>query len=389
MTAVIFFALTVLCVPALPDGAEIPRWALMAVTTGILIFRVELTSSYLIVVAYVAGMALLGPSGYDALLLFVHFLILSVLFISRLDLRQVAIGGALGMAVNSGFMLAQHYGFTYVPMLSPLPGLFYNRNIGAEAAGVILALTVAYRLWWLVPGVLPVLMFGSRAPIIALGTAAALAVGRRSPFLGFMTFMGGILFVVSWMHDYGGLTDLVQRFGVWQDMLPGMRPWGHGLGSFIAEFPLYQRHTTALQLRFENAHNDFMQLCFELGLMAVLAAAVVLAQLWGTVRSPAWYALVVFLVEGCFGVPLYEPVTACFAAVCAGSLFAEHVVLFDLLAAWGPRVWAWACDPRQEPFPLGKPALSRDQVLQIGAGLRRHNLRRRDGYPVDRGGVAA
>ena len=390
MTAVLFFALTVLCIPALPDGAEIPRWALMAVTAGILVFKVEMTSTYFIVVAYVTGMALLGPTGYDALLLFAHFAILSILFLAELDLRKATIGAGLGMAVNSCVMLAQHYGFTYIPMLSPLPGLFYNRNIGAEAAGMTLALVIGYRLWWLVPGVLPVLVYGSRAPVIALGTAAAFAVGRRSPFLGFMTFLGGILFVVSWMHDYGGLTDLFQRIGVWQDMLPALRPWGHGLGSFISEFPLWQQHTSALTLRFENAHNDFMQLCFELGLGGVLAAALVVAQLWGTPRSSAWYALVVFLVEGCFGFPLYEPVTASLAAVCAGALFAEHVVLFDLLAAWGPRIWAGDFAPRRRAHGALKPPVPLDLQLPVWTSLSGHRhwgsgTRR----PSDRGGLAA
>jgi len=390
MIAVLFFVLAVLCVPVLPDGAEIPRWALMACTAGIMIFRVELTSTYFIVMAYLAGMALLAPGGYDATLIFVHFVILSILFLSRFDPRQVAIGAGLGMAVNSCFMLAQHYGYTGIPMLSPLPGLFYNRNIGAEAAAMALALVVGYRLWWLVPGILPVLVFGSRAPIIALGTAAAFAVGRRSPFLGIMTFLGGVLFVVTWMHDYGGLKDLTQRVVTWEDMLPALRPWGWGIGSFIHDFPLYQRHTSALTLRFENAHNDFLQLVFELGLGGLLAAIAVAVQLWRTAPSPAWYASVVFLVEGCFGFPLYEPVTACIAAVCAGRLFAEHVAVFDLLAAWGPRVWAWASDPRHAPFPFGKPALSRDQILQIGARLRRNNLRRSESRDtLDRSGFAA
>jgi hypothetical protein len=186
------------------------------------------------------------------------------------------------------------------------------------------------------------------------------------------------------------LTDLIQRVGVWEDMLPGLRPWGHGLGSFIAEFPLYQHHTTALTLRFENAHNDFMQLAFELGIGAVLAAALVIAQLWGTPRSPAWYAMVVFLVEGCFGFPLYEPVTASLAAVCAGALFAEHVVLFDLLATWGPRVWASNFAPRRRPHGAVKPAVSSDSQLPVWTSLSGHRHwgsgARHSG---DRGGLAA
>ena len=389
MSGVLFFVLTVLCIPVLPDGAEIPRWGFMAAVAAVTIWRLELTSTFFIVVAYVAGMALLSPAGFDATLLFMHFLILAVLFCTRFDLRQATMGAAIGMAVNSLFMLFQHYGYTAIPMLSPMPGLFYNRNIGAEAAGMVLALAVVYRLWWFIPGILPVLVFGSRAPIIALAVAGGCALWRRSPFLGLMGVLGGLLFVVTVMHDYGGLTDLWQRVGVWEDMLPALRPWGHGLGSFIYEFPLYQRHTSALQLRFENAHNDFLQLAFELGLVAVLAAVVILVQLWYTPKSPAWYALVVFLVEGCFGFPLYEPVTACLAAVCAGHLFAGNVAILDLWAARGPRVWAWLKDPRHAPFPLGEPALSRDQILQVGARLRRHNLRRAGGYPPDRGGVAA
>ena len=55
-----------------------------------------------------------------------------------------AMGFALGMTVNCAAMVAQSFGWDYIPQLTVDAGLFYNRNTGAEAAAM--ALKVADRL---------------------------------------------------------------------------------------------------------------------------------------------------------------------------------------------------------------------------------------------------
>lgn len=365
----IFFILTVLCFPGLPDGAVIPKWAFLSLVCAVLFFFVEFSPLTWAIVAYMTLMAWIGPIGFEASLLWVHFIILVVLFHVPFNMRTVAIGMGCGIAVNSAVVLAQYFGLHYVPELTPMAGLFYNRNIGAEAAAMGLVLVIGYRLWWLIPGFLPTLYWGSRAPIIALGVYGGLFLWRKSPFWAMLSFLGGLLFVVSIMHDYGGLETLAVRVGVWRDMLPGLTVFGRGLGSFLVQFPLFQRHSDVLTLRFENTHNDFMQLLYELGIGAIVLVITLFVQMWYAPKTPAWYAMVVFLVEGCFGFPLYEPVTGGLAVVCAGQLFGSRIAVFDLLHPVGLRLWARAKNRLAPGFRAVGAVVSACTQLQVRSGL--------------------
>ena len=377
----VFFFLTILTAPFLPSGATVPRWALLSIVCGVLICRINLSWPFLAMCLYLLVMAWVAPIGYDAAFILWHFLLFTVLFCyaQSLDLKRIAIGAALGMAVNSGFVIGQVLGWNVIPQLANNSGLFFNHNMGSEAAAMILALVIAYRLWWLVPGLLPTLYYGSRAPILALGAAAGLALWRRSRFAALITTLGFALFVLTFMAREGGphglfeSDDLMQRVGVWMDLAPHLTVWGHGLGSFIVEYPLFQHHSTPLVLRFENAHNDFLQVAYELGLVGALLILVLLMRMLAAPASPAWYAMIVFLVEACFGFPLYEPVSGALAACCAGVIFAGCTSLRGLLPDRGSRIWARVADyelgsfrPRGSVFPPGS-------VAPVGSGLQRHH----------------
>ena len=107
---------------------------------------------------------------------------------------------------------------------------------------------------------------------------------------------------------------------------------GQGLGSWIINFPLYQVSSSTLELRWENAHNDTVQLIFELGVGGAILVAIFLFRLATSERRPEFYALLVFFVESCFEFPLYQPVTGALAMVCAGWLFSRGDSLRHALA---------------------------------------------------------
>jgi O-antigen ligase len=247
---------------------------------------------------------------------------------------------------------------------------------------MILALVVAYRLWWLVPGLLPTLYYGSRAPILALGAAVGLALWRRSRFAALLTTLGVALFVVTFMAREGGphglfeSDDLMQRIGVWQDLIPHLTVWGHGLGSFIVEYPLFQHHTNPLILRFENVHNDFLQVAYELGLVGAVLVLVLLMRMTAAPASPAWYVMVVFLVEAVFGFPLYEPVSGALAACCAGVIFAGCTSLRGLLPDRGSRIWARVADYELGSFRARGSVFPFGPFTPFWTGLQRHHAAR-------------
>lgn len=392
---IIFFILTLLVVPIMSAGATVPRWAFLSIVCAALLFKIEIPLGAWIVIAYLGGTALVAPVGYEAAFLYWHFLLYAVLFIYawRLnDLRSVAIGVGLAMTFNSAVMLVERAGYQILPSTIPgtAGGLFFNYNLASETAAMAVALLIGYRLWWLIPGLLPTLALGSRGPILALGVAGCVAVWRRDRFWALMVFLLAALFVaVLWSYRINGLGTLAERFGVWQDMLPHLTLFGHGLGSFIIEFPLWEQHSHVLELRYESPHNDFLQVVYELGIGGAVLIAMLVWQMSRVKRSPAWYCLLVFLVEGCVGFPLYEPVTGGLAALCAGCLFVSRAPLRDLFDAVRSRIRHRPAHHAVAAFRGIGPVVPPDTDPTFGSGLRGHTAGgsledryRRAGHPL-------
>jgi hypothetical protein len=343
---VVFFFLTILVLPGLPSGALVGRWALLAIVCAYVLFRLELSWGAIALLAYLAVMGWLAPVGYEALNLYCHAVLLVILYCyakGMPDLRKVAIGVGIGMAVNSAVMVAQHFdALGWFPQLTPDGGLYFNHNMAGEAAGMALALVIGYRLWWLVPGVLPTLYFGARSPLLGLAVAGVLWLWGRSRLSAIGLLLAAPVAMYAIHPEYltvewtGAFYTLFNRGEMWVDAVHGLTLAGQGLGSWVTNFPLYQHHTSPLELRWENAHNDALQLTFELGIVGAMLCAAFVYRLAISERRPEHYALLVFIVEGLFGFPLYVPVTAALAAICAGHLFArgpylrQHIVRLGL-----------------------------------------------------------
>jgi hypothetical protein len=186
-----------------------------------------------------------------------------------------------------------------------------------------------------------------------------------------MTVLGAALCVAFiWSYRVNGINTITERFGVWQDMLPHLTLFGHGLGSFIVEFPLWQSHMPVLEYRYENPHNDFLQIVYESGIGGLLLVAVLARQMVRATRSPEWYCLLVFLVEGCFGFPLYEPVTGGLAALCAGRIFIGSHPVLAVFGAVRSRVQAGLDFDAPVAFRGCRPTVSPYSEQAVGAGLR-------------------
>ena len=317
-------------------------------------------------VGYLGVMTYVAPSGWDGLYLYFHacfFIVLYAYAKGLTDLRTVAIGLGIGFTFNSLAVLIQQFlGWQFIPQLTPDAGLFFNRNVATEGAAMALMLVVGYRLWWLVPGLLPTLIWGSRSPTVALGCGLFLMLWNKSRLLAAGLFLSCIAIAWLWLQKHGVSDDptfryttfpletLQQRLGVWYDGMHGFTVFGQGLGSWLTNFPIYQRHSNPLELRWENAHNDAVQLVFEFGVIGAAFVALYLARLFTAIRTPAFYALVVFSIESLFEFPLYDPLTGALAAVCTGHLFSRGAALRDDLAGVGLRVRTWYSHARRSTF---------------------------------------
>jgi hypothetical protein len=381
MMAPIFFFLTIFSIPFLPAGATVPRWAFLSLVCAALLFKIRPSLPMLIVIGYITVMAAVAPVWYDAAFLYWHFLLLAVLFayVQELtDLRGMTIGLCLGLWVNSAVVIAQYFGFDVWPQGAYLDGLFLKHTFSSEAAAMALLLALGYRLWWLVPGLLPTLIFGSRAPLLAAGLAGLFLFWPKnwrygaSPFIALLLPAGAAVIA---FHAIGNPTfwdSMDDRLGVWLDTVQGLSLFGHGLGSFMPDFPALQHHSDPLMIRYENTHNDMLQVIYELGIGGAVLIGFLFWRMACMDRSPAWYALLVFMVEGSFSFPLYEPVTGAVAACCAGYLFSGRHTLRGLFAG-GRRGLQDRNGHGQDPvFGDSGTAIPTYAVAPLWSGLRGH-----------------
>ena len=321
------FVLTICCVPGFAAGATVPRFALLSVVLpAFMVWHdMPIPRACLLVGAYLALMAYLSSGFYDAMAMYWQFCLLACVFCigyAGINFRQVIIGGAIGLTINSIVVLGDG-SLWHLPIVASAwsGGLFFNHAYAVEAGALVFAGVLCERMWWFIPGLLPTLWQGSRAPLVALGVVGVLFLWTRSRLLAIATFCIAVAAVfLLCLYRVDMFDTLLLRIGVWQDTISGLTFFGHGLGSFIYEAPLYQTHSNALEIRYDHPHLDLLQIAFELGVPGIALAGAFLAYLFSGLRTTAWVVLAVFVVEGFFSCPLYMPVTGFLAALAAGDL---------------------------------------------------------------------
>jgi O-antigen ligase/polysaccharide polymerase Wzy-like membrane protein len=363
-----FFVLTAICVPWTADGAGVPREIFLACLSAIVFWRIILPWTAYVLLALLALEAYRTSVGYDAALMLWVAVLYTVLFCWRPDMRNVAIGAGLGMCANSVAVLLQYAGYHFGNEVSVYPGLFFNSNWAAVIAAPVFVLCIGYELWWIAAGIAPTLLLGSRTAAVAVGVAALVGLWKRSPFAAIMAALSCALLAVTLTHR-GGMASIDYRLNIWRDVLPALTFWGHGLGSFLPDFPAYQVHTNALNIRFAELHNDYLQILFELGVGGAAAVVILVRQLSASPRSPAFYALVAFMTESCFDFPLYQPVAGALFVVVAADVFHSRCVLWDDVLRGQRVLYGWYARLRDQSLPVGRGSFSLESPVPLGLGL--------------------
>jgi O-antigen ligase len=206
-----------------------------------------------------------------------------------------AAGG--GRAIGT-FANPNHFA-SFIAMTVPLAVLFFRQSVMSSDArdekrrrhqpmGVVWGVVVFIML-------AAVLASGSRGGTVttlAVLLFAVLLLRRRRNRHERRWAMAGILFVLGLVAFAVGLDTIVSRFESdqtgyfagdrWQMIVNAWRaavvfwPFGAGLGTFSSVFPAF--HPVGLGGFVEHAHNDYVQLLMEGGLLAVVLALIALHQ---------------------------------------------------------------------------------------------------------------
>jgi hypothetical protein len=279
----------------------------------------------------------LSPEATYGLIVYITFLL--TLWIPLTNPRLMFRAAAFGLGPSSVISIIQALGYEPVAHLTPhISGLFLNGNMMAEASALVITGCLIYRLCGCAILTLPALMLPfHRGSMIALAIACIVRLNLRLTYKFALLSLMGFAALAMWreLHVTGywqshvsepGLIGSVQeRLDIWQAAISGLTWSGHGVGSFRALFPLYGGPITdTMAIRPFFAHNDFLQLTFELGIFSVIPIALIIAPVLSS--SPLKYVVLVFIVEAMFEFPLHMPATLFVSALCIGSIYREWLV---------------------------------------------------------------
>ncbi len=158
-----------------------------------------------------------------------------------------------------------------------------NPDLVGEAAAIALVACATVRLWLPAIGLLVVLVLShSRGGLLGVCCAATALAFAKSWKLGVAIALSGALFIGTLAY-LGAASDNAERLGIWFDTIAGITIFGHGLGSFRYVFPDYASHINIiLGTRPDHAHDDFLEILFETGIVggffAIIAFGVILAR---------------------------------------------------------------------------------------------------------------
>ena len=263
------------------------------------------------------------------------------------------------------------------------------------ARGAWLACAVGAAGFWLVRRAhapAPRARLAAAAALAGAGVAAALVLALRPDTLAHLV----------------NIASLRGRLWMWAVSGTMIReaPWGgFGLGTFGLHFPVYQARAFAqpwAQPFLRNgsftphAHQDFLQLWAEAGLLAPLALTVLAGLVLARGRRLAcdppalgcWAALVALGVNAVFASPLYLPASAGLAAVLLGAVEAAAAgESFRLLPAARPARWA-ACLAAAGLCAVAWPYCWRRAAADAAVGRAGAAMARRD-WPAAAGALRA
>lgn len=242
---------------------------------------------------------------------------------SRLEDRsQVWIAAALGVSISLPFVLLQVAGYSPVWSLVRAGylgnvGLFLTTNVIAEVSTVAFVLMLFQPRWLrllaIAPGICAALS-GRSEVLLMLATVGLIYWPTTRRYFVAIALGAALLFVVLAHYSLIG-PSMTIRLQVWSLIINNIDAWGAGLGTFATIF-------TGINF----AHNELLQLIFELGIGATLAVGLVACALFNesSHNFPDKLALWALLASSTVWAPLQDPATALLVSLLVGGLLGDR-----------------------------------------------------------------
>ena len=309
-----------------PSGAELGRWAALAVGATVLLWSNQLRplrgfggrAGLLFLLWCVVGLAWsLDPLTSLGALLRVGTLATAALAVSSLG--RGLLWFAAGVAVSSLVCLWQVWSGAGLEFAT---GLFAGKNQAVEVAVPLAVWGLLSKHWWVPLMLAPLILFSGSKEVIAMLLAAGFMVmivktaetswRPREITAGFLMCLIGLALMFAVAVHTNASATLGERATMWHDAWAAwlIHPFGWGFGTFPWLFPTY-----------EYAHNEFVNTLVEVGPLGVVLLVVLLgAALSAPGRLPERAALAALCASACLWWPFHAPASALLAALLIGSL---------------------------------------------------------------------
>ena len=242
---------------------------------------------------------------------------------ARQPLKPIFAGLALGISVSSLIVVFPNIMTSYYVSVN-WEGLFGNRNVLSECALLTLVGCFVYRLYWFIPGLVPAILYPpaiERASAIAFIMACGAWLWSYSRIAasvcGILAVVGALIAASLSNYPPSATAELVQ---IWTDTIKGITLFGHGFGSFYGEYPYFTESIDIALLRPEHAHNDILEIAFEVGIIGAILYCGFAASAFGMANSVQRPILAAFFTYGMFAFPWHVPVTAFIGAIVLGNV---------------------------------------------------------------------
>lgn len=326
------FAVSVAYWPSWHDGAISPKWCVLGALTVVLFFvKPRMTTGHwagLIFLAYAALSLTWSVSPLDGVNNVLRTALLGAVFVIAAevdDLCRTYAAAAAGLSLSGLIALLEVTGYMTLPEANHPAALFGNRNYMAEVGVICLVVAIGSRMWWAIPGsVLAIALPMSRAAVLALAIIATAWVWKRSKVIAVCLILAVIACLAAYsetMLPQSHSTDI--RLTIWKTALEHLTFFGHGFGSFQSMYVLLFTYTEIPLGRPEHAHNEFINLIFELGVPGVIAAFVMVGAAWRGGSALERSVMGAIAAISVFSFPLHLPVAGFLAALVAGRACAR------------------------------------------------------------------
>lgn len=312
--------------PGMLSAVFVPRWAVIAVLVPLLwqINPANLKPKIAGILAFLIAAAAisipLSPDKMGGVYELFFVLILAVTLIGASGLESIdgaMIGLGIGLIPSSVIVVMQMIGYSPVPQISHFPsGLFYNSEVLAEFAVLVLLWGLLRRNWWIAAAsVISVAVCGSRISWAVLCASLIYASAPRSKWL--LASAVGVLFIAAvatvFILGPGKMISADHRIVIWLATILAFEPFGNGLGWFQVAHPVEMF-----------AHSDVLQMIAEIGLGAVVIIWLPIQALRGKDHVAERTVFFGVCMEAVVSFPLHLPATGFVAALTAGFLLSRR-----------------------------------------------------------------